>query len=348
MMENKLMAVDEFGGRIFGVLPDGRRVDVYEISNQHGVEMSVITFGAVINSLRIPSKVGLIDVVLGFDTIGDYIESQTLPAPPYFGAVIGRYSGRIKDGTFNLHHKTIRLNVNNNGNTLHGGINGFDRVLWTVQSLKSNSISLRYVSADGEEGFPGTMTVLVTYTITDDNQINIDYEATSDADTVVNLTQHSYFNLDGHKGDLRIQDLMINSSRLLEIDSNNIPSGNIVEASTKGMDFSGGGKSPFFGIDDSFIISDPMQPAAILSSKSSGLQLIVKSDQPSLHIYVGGNCFGKINGKHGADYHQHSGICFESQNYPDAPNQFGFPSAYLPKGEIYRQHTSWKFEMSAE
>ncbi len=348
MMENKLLTDDPFGGNVFGVLPDGRRVSSFELSNHHGMSMHVINFGAVITALRVPSKAGIVDVVLGFDTIQDYIESQTLPAPPYFGAVIGRYSGRIKNGKFDLNDKTYQVSQNNNGHTLHGGINGFDRVLWNVAEVSSDYIKLTYTSHDGEEGFPGTLTIFVTYRLTEDNEIRIQYEATSDADTVVNITQHSYFNLDGHQGDLRIQDLKINSDRILEIDPNNIPSGNIVAASVKDMDFSQGGKSPFFGIDDSFVINDSEIPVAELSSKSTGLKLSIISDQPSLHIYVGGNCFGRIKGKHRADYHQHSGICFESQNYPDAPNQPGFPDAKLGKGDIYRQNTIWKFDIEAE
>jgi aldose 1-epimerase len=331
-------------GNIFGTLPNGENVLSYTLQNGSGAELTVISFGATITSLKIPSRDGKTDVVLGFDTIEDYITSQKLPAPPHFGAVIGRYAGRIKNGKFSIGDKEYQLNINNNSNTLHGGIKGFDRVMWQVTNLGTKAITLQYISADGEENFPGELTVEVMYTLTEENEVIVEYSAVSTEDTIINLTQHSYFNLDGPEGRVSGQELIINADTLLEIDDENIPTGKIIKASDKGYDFSKGG-SPVFGIDDSYIVKDNIAPAAILKSFKTGLKLSVFSDQPSVHIYVGGNLFGKLKGKNGVEYHTTSGICFESQNYPDAPNQPDFPNAILKKGDTYKQKTIWKFEL---
>jgi aldose 1-epimerase len=330
--------------KIFGTLPNGQIIKSYTLSNKSGLEVTVITYGATITSLKVPSKNGLKDVVLGFDTIEDYIESHTLPAPPYFGAVVGRYSGRIKNGKFTIDGKQYQLNSNNGTNTLHGGNHGFDRVVWQVDSISETSLTLSYTSPDGEEHFPGELKVQVTYTLTNENEVIIDYKATTSAATIINLTQHSYFNMDGHEDNVLEQDLKVNATTLLEIDNANIPSGRIIKASTKGFDFSTGGKCPA-KIDDSFVLRDTASPAATLYSKHSGIQLTVTSNQPSVHSYVGGNCFGRIKGKGGVEYHEHSGICFESQNYPDAPNHDHFPNAILREGDSYNQKTIWKFDV---
>lgn len=329
---------------IFGTLPNGENVSSYTLLNSNGAELTVINFGAIITSLKIPSKEGKTDVVLGFDTIEDYIASQTLPAPPYFGAVIGRYAGRIKGGKFKINDKEYQLSLNNNTNTLHGGVEGYDRVLWQVTHVGPTAITLQYISADGEENFPGEVTVEVTYTLTEENEVSIEYRATSTEDTIINLTQHTYFNLDGHTGSVAEQHLVLNADKLLEIDDQNIPSGNIIKAAEKGFDFSAGGR-PSFGIDDSFVVRDNTAPAAVLTSSKTGLKLSVSSDQPSVHIYVGGNLFGKLKGKEGAAYTTTSGICFESQIYPDSPNQPDFPNALLKKGDTYKQKTIWKFDL---
>ena len=329
---------------LFGVLPDGQRVYSHKLFNMHGMEITVINFGAIITSLKVPAKNGMTDVVLGFDTLEDYLKSHSLPAPPYFGAIIGRYSGRIKNGQFQIDNTPFQLIKNNGNNTLHGGKNGFDRVLWKIKEFTNTSVTFSYTSVSNEENFPGKLIVDVTYSITDENEVVINYDAISTEDTIVNLTQHSYFNLDGHQADITAQRLIINSEMILEIDDQNIPSGNIIKASEKNSDFSKGGKSPFFGIDDTFIISSTRETAAVLISNANKLRMTVTSDQPALHIYVGGSCFGLVKGKQNADYYTHSGICFESQNYPDAPNQAHFPNSILRKDDHYKQITTWKFE----
>jgi aldose 1-epimerase len=251
--------------KIFGTLPDGRQVKSYTLSNNKGMEMSIIEYGATIQSLSVPARGGKIDVVLGFDTLEDYMASHVLPAPPYFGAIIGRYSGRIKNGEFTLNDKQYRLSANNGPNTLHGGLKGFDRVLWRLVSATLSSLTLAYTSPDGEEHFPGEVTVTVTYTLTDENEVEIDYTATTTEDTIINLTQHSYFNLDGHKGGIDEQELTVNADELLEIDNQNIPTGKIIKAAEKGFDFSRGGKCPA-GIDDSFVLRGTDAAAATLYS----------------------------------------------------------------------------------
>mgnify|MGYP002780187948 CR=1 FL=1 len=329
-----------FDGTLFGVLDNGSPVYSYQISDGI-VSMTVITFGAIITSLRVPSHNGILDIVLGFDTLDDYIAAHGLPAPPYFGALVGRYAGRISGGQFMLGTALHKLPHNDNGNTLHGGTSGFDRALWNVTDKGENYIEMKHVSPDGDQGFPGELTVSVRYTIA--NQVvEIDIEATTTADCPVNLTQHSYFNLDGHDADIRNQLLKINSSRLLETDAQHIPTGNLLPPAEKQMDYSTGGH-PYFGIDDDFVVNDTASVAAVLQSDVTGIRMEIMSNQPSLHVYVGGNLFGRFTGKAGAKYHHHSGIAFESQFFPDAPNRPAFPSTILKQGELYKHQTLWKF-----
>lgn len=334
--------------KLFGVLPNGKEVHEYILTNRSGLEVCFINYGAAINKLRIKNSTGqCIDVVLGFDTVNDYIESYNVPSPPYFGAIIGRYAGRIANARFPIDNKEFTLDKNLGNNTLHGGKESFCRKFWEVTSLQQNAdnafITFSYTSPDGEENFPGELTVNVTYTITADNEIKISYTATTTKDTVINLTQHSYFNLDGHTADVLNQKLTVNSPTILEITEDGIPTGKYIKAADKGYDFTSPGNCPS-SIDNSFALTDVTAPAAILVSEQKGLKMTVYTDQPSVHIYVGGNCFGQVPGKGGAVYHPHSGICFETQNYPDAPNHTNFPNSVLRQGDTYRQETVWKFE----
>lgn len=336
--------------KLFGTLPDGREVHEYVITNGKGLEVAFITYGAAIRSLFVEGKNGAkTDVVLGFDTLEGYTGSYGLPSPPYFGAIIGRYAGRIANGAFAIDGVQHQLNKNLGENTLHGGPMGFCRVVWEVKEVKQGtdtaSITFAYTSPDGDEHFPGELLTEVTYTLTPDNEIVIDYTAKSSEDTVINLTQHSYFNLDGHTGSVVNQQLMVNSSVLVDITDDGLPTGSYVEAGTKGYNFKTPSACPAT-IDNSFVLAENAQPAAILASDVTGLKMTAYTDQPSVHIYVGGNCFGTIEGKEGAAYHPQSGICFETQNFPDAPNHDNFPDAVLRKGDTYTQKTTWKFEMT--
>ncbi len=334
--------------KLFGTLQNGTEVYSYTLSNGKGLEVSFINYGAAINSLVVTGKNGeKTDVVLGFDTLEGYTESYKLPSPPYFGAVIGRYAGRIANGQFAIDGKQFTLDKNLGDNTLHGGKTGFCNVVWSVKEIiqeeDSAAILFSYISPDGDEHFPGELITEVKYTLTPDNEIVIEYNAQSTEDTVINLTQHSYFNLDGHKHDVLSQQLMVNSINLVDITDDGIPTGKYIETSEKGFDFKTPSACPA-KIDNSFVLLPNTKPAATLFSAKTGLKMTVFTDQPSVHIYVGGNCFNTITGKDGAVYHSHSGICFETQNYPDAPNHDNFPSAVLRKGEQYIQKTIWKFE----
>lgn len=327
----------------FGVLPDGSAVTCFRLTNQNGMVMEVLDYGCIITSLKIPLTNASLDIVLGFDKIEDYIASFSLPAPPYFGAIIGRYSGRIKNGRFSLGSDTYQLPANNGESTLHGGPVGFDKVIWDVAAIATDSITLEYESPDGDQNFPGQLNVRIKYTLTNENEVLIEYNARSSQDTIINMTQHSYFNLDGHEGHIGEQLLKVNSQKILETDNGIVPTGRIIDAKTVGFDYRTPARCPKY-IDDSFAIDDHRKPAGYLKSLKTGLRMTVMSDQPSLHLYVGGNLFGILKGKNNIEYHPHSGICFESQNYPDAPNHDNFPNAVLRAGEIYEQRTSWKFD----
>lgn len=332
--------------KLFGTLPGGRDVYSYTLSNPNGMEATFINYGATITSLKVPSANGLIDIALGFDSLEDYIHAFGLPSAPYFGSVIGRYAGRISNAAFTLNGKEYKLAANNNGNTLHGGKMGFGRAFWKLGQIQGGdnpSITFSYTSPDGEENFPGALTVEVTYKLTETNRLEVYYKAYTSADTVLNLTQHTYFNLDGHAQSIDGQELYVNSENILEVTPEGIPTGSFTPVSGTAFDFNTVQPAPT-SIDNSFVVQNNGTPAATLYSPKNGLKMDVFTDQPSVHIYVGGNCFGRIAGKEGAAYHPTSGICFEAQNFPDAPNQPGFPSAVLKRGEVYTQKTVYAFE----
>ena len=327
----------------FGLLPDGRDVLCYRLSNKNGCELSVINYGATITSLKIPVLDNeKVDVVLGFDTIEDYINSYYLPSPPYFGTTVGRFAGRINNAEFSLNGKRNFLNKNLGEHNIHGGILGFSRKLWIVTAkptAENQSITLEYVSKNNEENFPGELTVQVTYTLTEENELKVNYTAKTTQDTIVNLTQHSYFNLDGHFNDITNQKLVINSEKILETNDELIPTGNFVSLKNHPLDFSSIKPCPT-SIDNTFVL-DNKNAATLFSDK---IKMIVSTNQPAVHVYVGGNCFNQIKGKENTNYHSKSGICFETQNFPDAPNHSNFPSSILKKGEQYNHQTTFKFE----
>lgn len=332
---------------LFGTLPDGKKVYSYTLANTQGMEVTVINYGATITSLKVPSVNGAVDVVLGFDTIEKYIDSFGLPSGPYYGSVIGRYAGRISNAAFTLNGETFKLNANNNGNALHGGNIGFGRAYWQMKQIKGGdkpSIVFTYTSKDGEENFPGNLAIDVEYTITENNELVVSYKATTDKATVLNLTQHSYFNLGGHSQSLAGQQVQVNTDKILDVTEGGIPTGSLTDVNDTRFDFRGLKEIPQ-QLDNSFVLScDYDKEAAVLENEGTGLKMRVFTNQPSVHIYVGGNCFGQIAGKEGSAYTAYSGICFETQNYPDAPNRPEFPSSVLNPGETYRQETKYKFE----
>lgn len=332
---------------LFGLMPDGEEVYSYELSNKNGMKLRVITYGATITELKIPLKDGkIVDVVLGFDVLESYIQSFNLASPPYLGATIGRYAGRIHNSVFNLNGQKILLNKNNNENALHGGIVGFSQKVWKVKEVYSgnySAITLTYSSPANEENYPGNLTVELTYTLSKENELIIQYSAKTTENTVVNLTHHSYFNLDGHLSNVLDQELIVNTHRMLETTVENIPTGRFLEIENTEFDFFTSKKCPSI-IDNTFVLDRKEEFAASLFNKNNNLKMTVYTEQPGVHIYVGGNCFNAIKGKENADYHSLSGICFETQNFPDAPNQECFPSAVLKKGDEYFHKTSYKFQ----
>lgn len=332
---------------LVGLTPDGDSVYLYELQNKNGMKLKIMNFGATITELKIPLKSGKeVDVVLGFDDFESYLKSFELKSSPYFGATVGRFAGRIKNGTFFLNDTKIVLDKNNNGHSLHGGINGFSQAIWKVKEInisENPSISLAHCSPAGDSKYPGDLLVDLTYTLTDNNELIIEYKATTTEDTIVNLTHHSYFNLDGHSGDISGQEIVVNANQMLETTHENIPTGRFLEIENTPFDFRTPKNVPS-KIDNTFVLNQKEKFAASLFNKNNDLKMTVFTDQPGVHIYVGGNCFNMIKGKEEASYHPLSGICFETQNFPDAPNNGHFPSSVLKKREVYNHKTIYKFQ----
>jgi aldose 1-epimerase len=333
----------------FGFQKDGRQVFCFSLKNKNGIELTVSNFGATITSIKIPISNGKkIDIALGFPNVESYEQSYHLPSPPFFGAIVGRYAGRIRNATFNLNGEKIELNANWKTHHLHGGNSSFASAFWGVVAVNNNqnpSITFRYKSPDLEENYPGELLTDVTYTLTEANEIEVFMRSSSSKDTIVNLTQHTYFNLDGHDSDLRNQSFIINSNQLLETDEDNLPTGNFTELTNHPFDFRETKIIPD-SMDDTFVLKDSNEvPAAILKSEKSGLSLSVFTNQPGLHVYIGGNCFGEIQGKENANYHSKSGICFETEHFQDSPNIAHFPSTFLKKDEIYTHKTTFKIDL---
>lgn len=339
--------IDISESKLFGLMPNDEKIYSFELSNENGMKVQIINYGATVTSLQVPLENGkLADVVLGFDTLDSYLQSYSLPSAPYFGTTVGRYAGRINKGIFTLNEKTFQLVGNNNGNTLHGGNFGFGRKVWSVVNStneKNPSITFRLISENLDENFPGELTVDLTYTLTEANELQLEYKATTTEDTVINLTHHSYFNLNGHESTVLDQEMFVNSDQILETNSDNIPSGNFTNLSNHAFNFRTPKNCPSV-IDNSFVIEAKNEIAAQLFSKKNNLQMNVYTDQPSVHVYVGGNCFDILKGKENANYHPSSGICFETQNFPDAPNHSHFPNSVLKKEDEYQQKTVYQFQ----
>ena len=340
----------------FGKTADGQNVDLYTLRNVHGVEAKITNYGGIVTSLKVPDRRGKFDdVVLGFNDLDSYLKGH-----PYFGAIIGRYGNRIAKGRFTLNAVEYKLAVNNGENTLHGGIKGFDKVVWTAQDSKTRlgpSISLTYLSKDGEEGYPGNLNVKVVYTLTNNNELRIDYTATTDKDTVTNLTHHSYFNLAGEgNGDILNHQVLINATRFLPTDAGSIPTGELRSVTGTPFDFR---KMMTIGArinqdeeqlklgngyDHNWIINGRgMRLAAQAYEPTSGRRMQVWTTEPGLQFYTGNFLDGTLTGKSGKVYPRRSGFCFETQHYPDSPNHPAFPTTTLKKGVTYRSTTIYKF-----
>lgn len=345
----------------FDYLPDGTPVDGYVLQTPKGMKMKVITYGGIITQLEVPDKNGKIeDVVLGYDALEGYLKSS-----PYFGALIGRYGNRIAKGKFSLNEETYTLATNNGENHLHGGNKGFDKVVWTVEetfeTADSVGLKLKYISPDGEEGYPGTLTTHVTYSFTDEG-LDIYYEATTDKATIVNLTQHSYFNLSGNvKEDILDHVLMINADHFLPVDNTLIPTGEIRPVEGTPFDFTSPkriGKEINeqnqqleygLGYDHCWVLNGKgMKKAASLYHPESGRFMEVYTTEPGLQFYSGNFLDGSITGKKNKIYDYRHGLALETQHFPDSPNQGQFPSVVLKTGEKYTTKTSYRFSVKSE
>ena len=342
----------------FGTAPDGEPVQLYTVTNANGVVMKVTNYGGIITELHVPDRDGqLEDVVFGFDSLEPYFEDS-----PYFGAVIGRYGNRIAGGQFSLDGETYTLPTNNGPNTLHGGEVGFDKVVWDVEPFERDGeqgVVLTRTSPDGEQGFPGALDVTVTYTLTDENEVVFNYEATTDQATPVNLTQHSYFNLAG-AGEGRILDheLVLNADAFTPVDETLIPTGEIRPVEGTPFDFR---QSTAIGeridADDQQVAygsgydhnvvlngeAGEMKLAARVYEPTSGRVMEVRTTEPGLQFYSGNFLDGSLTGKGGVTYDRRSALALETQHFPDSPNQPGFPSTILRPGETYRSQTVYTF-----
>lgn len=325
--------------------------------NKHGAVAIITPFGGKLISLWVPDRNGKLgDIVLGYDSAKQYVSGN-----PYFGAMIGRYGNRIANGKFTLEGKTYQLALNNGANALHGGPRGFHNVLWQkTNDGNPGSVVLTYVSKDGEEGYPGTLRAKVTYTLTDDNELMIDYEATTDATTVVNLTHHSFFNLAGAgSGDILNHELMINADRFTPVDAGLIPTGELQPVKGTPFDFTSPTKigaritdndeqlKNGKGYDHNWVLVKNVNEfslAATVKEPASGRVMEVWTTEPALQFYSGNFLDGSDIGKGGLRYDFRSAICLEAQHYPDSPNQPSFPSTVLKPGEVYKQKTTYKFK----
>lgn len=343
----------------FGVTPDGQQVSLFTLTNDNGMEATVTNFGGIITSLRVPDREGnLEDVVLGFDSLSGYVEEH-----PYFGALIGRYGNRIAGGRFTLDGETHQLPVNNGPNSLHGGTQGFDKVVWAAEPFENErgrGLVLSYTSPDGDQGYPGTLNARVTYTLTNDNELIFDYHATTDEATPVNLTQHTYFNLAGDgSGSILDHVMMLNASRFTPVDSTLIPTGEL--RSVEGTPFDFREPTPLGarigqeeeqlgfggGYDHNFVIDrqegDSLTLAARVYEPTSGRVMEVLTTEPGVQLYTGNFLDGTLTGKGGTVYEHRTGFCLETQHFPDSPNQPSFPSTILRPGEEYESTTVYRF-----
>jgi aldose 1-epimerase len=340
----------------FGKTADGKAVTIYTLTNANGLELRAMTYGAIITSLKTPDRAGAMqDIVLGFGSLDGYLKGS-----PYFGAVVGRYGNRIANGQFTLDGRTYRLAKNNGPNHLHGGVKGFDKALWdAAPSTTDAAVTFSRTSADGEEGYPGNVKAQVTYTLTDRNALVVDYHATTDRATPINLTQHTYFNLAGEgSGDILEHQLTIDADRFTPVDATLIPTGQLAPVEGTPFDF----RKPTAigariaasheqltngkGYDHNWVLNTAGQgihPAARVVEPKSGRTLDVATTEPGLQFYTGNFLDGTITGKAGRVYKLRGGLCLETQHFPDSPNQPAFPSTILRPGQVYSSKTVFTF-----
>lgn len=346
---------------LYGTTDDGRPVAAYSLANGAGMRVRILSLGCIIASLEVPDRQGrLANVVLGLDSLEGYLHRS-----PHFGAIAGRFANRIARGRFVLDGIEYRLETNNGPNALHGGRRGFDKVVWQAESGSGEALTLSYLSPDGEEGYPGNLSVMVTYALGPGNELRIDYAAETDKPTIVNLTNHSYFNLAGEgSGDVLDHLVSIEADHFTPTDATQIPTGEIRPVRGTPFDFT----RPTtigerirtadeqlqigLGYDHNWVLRPPWSGEALrLAARAveprSGRALEVLTDAPGLQFYTGNQLTGSLVGPGGRAYRQSDGFCFETQRFPDAPNQPGFPSAVLRPGERFRSTTVFRFSADA-
>ncbi len=338
----------------YGKLPDGTAVDLYTLANRSGMEVKITNYGGIIVSIKTPDRDGRMgDVVLGYDNLDGYVTKN-----PFFGCLVGRYGNRIGKARFNLSGVEYKLASNNGQNHLHGGLKGFDKQVWQARALDDGTgLELKYLSKDGEEGYPGNLSVTVTYTLGDDNSLKIDYLATTDKETVLNLTNHSYFNLAG-EGDILGHEMMIDADRFTPVDSELITTGELRAVAGTPFDFlkampigariDADDEQIVFGkgYDHNFVLNHKpgeMGLVARVYEPKTGRQMEVFTTEPGVQFYTGNFLDGSIRGKSGRIVERRSGFCLETQHFPDSPNKPQFPSPVLKPGETYRTSTSFRF-----
>ena len=343
----------------FGKLPDGQRADLYTLTNRNGAVATISNYGGIVTSLTMPDRNGKLgDVVLGFNSLEKYLKDS-----PYFGCLVGRYGNRIAKGRFTLDGQNYQLATNNIGNALHGGLKGFDKVLWQAEpkvTAQGPSLKLTYVSKDGEEGYPGNLKVAATYTLTNKNELKLVYRATTDKDTVVNLTHHSYFNLAGQgNGTILEHVVTLDASRYTPVDKTLIPTGKV--ATVKGTPFDFLKPTPigaridakddqlkFAGGYDHNFVADKLIPGTLtrvakVEDPKTGRVMEVFTTEPAVQFYAGNFLDGTLKGKGGKVYAHRGGFCLEPQHYPDSPNHPNFPSTVLKPGETYKNTIVYRF-----
>lgn len=343
----------------WGTTKQGVAAELFTLRNAHGVEARISTYGGTITHLIVPDKNGVMgDVVLGFDTLAEYEAGS-----PYFGCLVGRFGNRIAKATFTLDGNTYSLPINNGVNALHGGTQGFDKVVWSAKPIEGDepSLELTYVAKDGEQGYPGQLTVKALYTLTKDNAIRLEYTATTDKPTIVNLTQHSYFNLAG-KGDINSHELWLNADAMTPVDETLIPTGKVTPVKGTPFDFTTATKigervdakdeqiAFGGGYDHNFVVNQAKAGELTLQARvfesTTGRVLEVLSTEPAVQFYGGNFLDGTLKGKYGQVYAHRSGLCLEPQHYPDSPNQPSFPSTVLRPGQVYHNTIIYRLSVA--
>ena len=335
----------------FGKLPDGRPVDLFTLTNANGLVAKITNYGTIITELHVPDRQGnLGDIVLGFDNLEQYLKGH-----PYFGCTVGRFANRIGGGRFTLDGKGYSLAINNGVNHLHGGRKGFDKALWEAAPQTGASVRFSHESPDGDEGYPGRMSVTVTMTLGDSNELRLDYTATANQPTPVNLTNHTYFNLQG-EGEVLDYELMVAADYYTALDGKLLPTGEIQPVRGTPMDFT---KPRAIGLhfsqlqneprgyDNNFVLNSEgknLALAARVYSAKSGRVLEAHTTEPGIQVYTGNFLNGSLTGKRGVAYRRHTGLCLETQHFADSVNKPNFPSTILRPGETYRQTTVYKFK----